>query len=200
METKALDLIQQEVCELFGWNKPNILVRTTALVIERLHTSLMENPLLQAGTPAPETTIRQETVKTSLDTLKNLLGYENETAPDAGSAVLYEKFRSAMEATVDAPIPDALSRGTASKERLTMELVLWRQLQAALHVCAFVQKVILIAQKMTGKPAGNGTVSTTMQNKPGAPASQGLMKKVPPRLPGEKVGSDPHNILQNLGR
>lgn len=200
METKTIDLIQQEVCELFGWNKPNILVRTTALVIERLHTSLVENPLLQAGTPAPETTIRQETVKTGLDTLKNLLGYENETAPDARSAVLYEKFRSAMEAMVETPVPNAPARGAASKERLTMELLLWRQLQAALHVCAFVQKVILMAQKITGKPAGNGAVPTTMQNKPGAPASQGFMKKVPPGLPVEKAGSDPQNILQNLGR
>lgn len=202
METYSLDLIQQEVCELFGWNKPNILVRITARVIERLHISLAENPILQAGTSEQEKTVRQETVKTGLETLKNLLGYGQEIAPDAGSAVLYEKFRSAMEATLEAPTPETPAQGPSPQERLKIELVLWKQLKEALHVCAFVQKMVLAAQKMMGKPAGSGggAVQEAPQNKPVAPASKGLMQKVPIGLPIEKAGLEPVSLMQNLVR
>lgn len=156
MQTYTLKQIEQDVCETFGWSKPNIFVMLTVQAIDRIQACYAMNPTgkQQVETPAQRAEAAAQ-LKIELALLKQLKEAMNICAFARKMSMIAQNQRQTQNGSTISKMPTL--PGMQSERGGTPQ----KNLPAAPSLSALIKKHIL--------PSGGDKSSSPAPNQPVVP-------------------------------
>lgn len=149
--------IESDICQLFGWLKPNILVKMAASAIARLQACYQSYPIERDPilTEKQLRDARDHGIIFCVHTLGEILdmNLRPEEMP-AREREIHSRFLKAIREKMDTPVDWVPRRNLTLGEQLQLEMALWRQIRLAIQACWVVQKALNHAPQ---KPEGSAT-------------------------------------------
>lgn len=137
--------IVQELCQMFGWQNPNVLAKLAGGIIARLQACYLKHSI------EPDIALNQETwqearkegITFCAAQLREIL--QTDMGPegmDARSQQIHQRFLEQVGPMMDAPVETVPRRRLEWGDLLKLEMALWKQLKEALQACAIILKIM----------------------------------------------------------
>jgi len=173
----AFEEIVAELCQIFGWSVPNILVNLSANVIARLQACYLDYPIQPNAilTQKQWQNARNEGIIFSIFTLGDIL--KTHLGPDGMEARdkrIHSQFLDIVRPKLESPVEGVAVRRLDLGDQLKLEQALWKQLKEAMMICAMIQKMMNSRPKEAQSQPFSGLPKSYPQSVPSS--GQGFKK------------------------
>lgn len=158
--------IQAEICQMFGWLHPNILIKMAASAIARLQACYQSYPIEPDAllTEQQMRAARNEGIVFCVHALSKIVN--TDLHPDdmpPRDKEIHSLFIRAIREKMETPVEWVPRRNLSLADQLQLEMALWRQIRAAIQVCVLIKKMMDSASK------GQGNTASSIQEQPYTP-------------------------------